>query len=250
MFFILSKVLLYFIFPLTWVILLLLLSLFSKSKPAKRNFKIAAIAVFLLFSNNWLLASFARYWDAPPVPLPVGRTYSCAVILGGFGSENDKGGGYFNNGADRFLQGLKLYQQGKVSHLLITGGNSDIVKDAFREGAWAAGQLKEFGVPAEAILVENESRNTLENGRYTKQLLQQSGLKPPYVLVTSAFHMRRSLMVFKKEKLPVIPYPANYLMARGQFSYFLLLPQAEALYYWSTYIKEVIGYAVYYVKGK
>ncbi len=250
MFFILSKVLLYFIFPLTWVMVLAICSIVVKNTRRKKNLRIAAVVIFYLFSNNFLLNLFARAWDAPPVTLPVGSHYSCAIVLGGFTSADKNEQGYFNTAADRFIQGVKLYKQGIVSHVLITGGNGNIIPGAYHEGAWAGQQLAAMGLPPEAILVENNSRNTLENGAFTRQLLLDTHLAPPYILVTSAFHMRRSLMVFHREDLQVIPYPCNYTAGRYQLSVFDLIPGSEALNTWPYYIKEVIGYAVYWVKGK
>ncbi len=250
MFFILSKILLLFIFPLTWVVVLALVSMLTKRPRRKRNFRIAAVVVFYLFSNNVLLNLFARSWDVPPTTIPAGARYSCAIVLGGFSSADRNEQGYFNLAGDRFIQGVKLYKQGIVSHILITGGNGNIVPGAFREGAWTVQQLSAMGVPPEAILIENNSRNTLENGAFTKQLLDSTHLAPPYVLITSGFHMRRSEMVFMRNKMPIVPYPCNYTAGRGPIGLVDLLPTADALSNWSYYIKEVIGYVVYGVKGK
>jgi len=73
--------------------------------------------------------------------------------------------------------------------------------------------------------------------------LDSAKLKPPYLLVTSAFHMRRSLMIFKKAGMDVIPYPANYIVRRKAVISDLV-PSAEPLFYWTFYIKEVVGYVV------
>ncbi|MDR3681522.1 MAG: YdcF family protein [Flavipsychrobacter sp.] len=250
MFFILSKVLLYFIFPLTWVIVLAICSIVVKNTRRKRNLRIAAVVVFYLFSNNFLLNHFARVWDYPPATLPANSHYSCAIVLGGFSSSDRNEQGFFNLAADRFIQGVKLYKQGAVSHVLVSGGNGNLVPGAYHEGAWAAQQLAAVGLPADAILVENNSRNTLENGAFTRQLLAEKDLQPPYVLVTSGFHMRRSLLVFSREHLPVVPYPCNYTNGRSRVSVLDLLPSSDPLSTWPYYIKEVIGYAVYWAKGK
>ena len=64
------------------------------------------------------------------------KVYSCAIVLGGFSSEGENGEGFFNASADRFIQALKLKTTGKVSHLLITGGNSKIIPGKFIESIW------------------------------------------------------------------------------------------------------------------
>lgn len=250
MFFILSKVLLLFIFPFTWVFTLLLVAVFTKNARRRKSALVAGVIILYLFSNNFLLSLFARAWDAPPVTLPANTHYSCAIVLGGFSSSDMHEQGYFNAAADRFIQGVKLYKQGVADHVLVSGGNGNIVPGVYHEGVWAGQQLALVGLPADAILVENNSRNTLENGAFTKQLLAGKHLAPPYVLVTSAFHMRRSLLVFSRENIPVIPYPCNYTTGRYKLSAVDLLPTQDALSIWPYYIKEVIGYVVYWVKGK
>jgi uncharacterized SAM-binding protein YcdF (DUF218 family) len=240
MYFILSKLLLLFILPLTWILLLLVVSLVSKSKKWKYRSLVAAIALLVLFTNPFLFNQFAQSWDIAPYK-PDNKKYSCAIVLGGFSSSDGNNGGYFNTGADRFLQGIKLMSTGQTAHLLITGGNGSLLPGGFREGLWVQKQLKEFNYPDSVILIESKSRNTLENAKFSKVMLQKAKLPPPYLLVTSAFHMRRSLMIFKKAGIDVVPYPANYLVRRkAEISD--IIPTAEALSGWNTYIKEVVGY--------
>lgn len=241
MYFVLSKILLVLILPLTWILILLSISLVSKGKKWKYRCLVAAIALLVLFSNPFLFNQFAQSWDIAPYK-PDNKKYSCAIVLGGFSSGSYKADGYFNTAADRFIQGTKLLSTGQASHLLITGGTGSLLPDEFREATWVKKQLREFNYPDSAILIESNSKNTLENARFSKVLLNSAKLKPPYLLVTSAFHMRRSLMIFKKSGMDVIPYPANYLVRRKAVASDII-PSAEVLSGWNIYIKEVVGYA-------
>ncbi|MDB5117386.1 MAG: hypothetical protein JWQ79_2878 [Mucilaginibacter sp.] len=248
MYFIFSKILLFLILPIYWVAALLLIALISKDRKRKRHFFIAAALVFYFFSNGLLLNLFAKQWDFQPVALNSSQHYSCAIVLGGFSGSDVDEKGYFNTSADRFIQGLKLLNSKKVSRLLISSGNGNLIAGTFREAAWVKTQLLEMGVPDSVILIENNSKNTFENARFSKTVLQQSHLPPPYLLVTSAFHMRRAQMIFKNAGIPVIPYPCNYLAGRGNISILDLLPDTNALNLWNYYIKEVIGYIINYFK--
>ena len=201
---------------------------------------VAAIVLLVLFTNPFLFNQFAQSWDIAPYK-PDSKKYSCAIVLGGFSSSDGNNGGYFNTSADRFLQGIKLLSNGQTSHMLITGGNGNLLSGGFKEGLWVQKQLKEFNYPDSAILIESESRNTLENARFSKLILQKAKLSPPYLLVTSAFHMRRSLMIFKKAGINVVPYPANYLVRRKAVISDII-PKTDVLSYWDIYIKEVVGY--------
>jgi len=205
---------------------------------------LAAVIVLFIFTDPFLMSKFAGAWDIKPVPLKTSGPYSCAIVLGGFSSRSSSGEGIFNISADRFIQGLKLISTGQVSHILITGGNGDLIPDSFTEGDWVKTQLKIFKVPDSCVLIENRSRNTIENAAFTKPILQKAGLQPPYILVTSAFHMRRSLGIFKATGINVIPYPCNYLPGTGsENSIFIgdFIPDGRLLGTWDYYIKEAIG---------
>jgi len=247
MFFVLSKLLLVFIFPFTWIATFLITSLIIRKPHLKRRFFIAAMILLLIFTCPFLLNQFAKLWDIKPVPLK-NQTYSCVIVLGGFSGVDADGKGAFNSQADRFIQSLKLLTTGKAKHILVSGGNGNLLAGSFRESDWAKTQLNQLKVPDSLIIVENKSRNTLENAAFSKTILAQKHLPPPYLLVTSAFHMRRSLAIFKKQKMEVVPYPCNYIAGNGEFAITDLIPDAGPLYVWNIYIKEMVGHAVNYFK--
>lgn len=241
MFFLFSKLLLVFIFPFTWISALLVAALIVRNLKLKFRLATAAIILLLIFSNPFLLNQFAKRWDVPSAPLKNTKPYSCAVVLGGFTSEDSKGNGFFTGAADRFIEGVKLLNTGKVSHILISSGNGNLFHDNFKEADWVKTQLVLFKVPDSCILIENRSRNTLENAAFSKLILNSKHLQPPYVLVTSAYHMRRSLDIFKKTGIAVIPYSCDYIAGTGGVSLGDFIPSADALGGWNTYIKQVVG---------
>ncbi len=248
MFFFFSKVLLIFIFPFTWFLALFITALIVKKPKLRRRFLVSAVIVLLIFSNPFLFNRFAQAWNIAPQPLKKTGSYSCAIVLGGFAGEDANGDGVFNASADRFIQGLKLVVTGRASHILISGGNGNLVSSKFREADWVKTQLKLLNVPDSCILIEDQSRNTLENAAFSKKILANNHLQPPYVLLTSAFHMRRAYSIFKKEKIEVIPYSCNYIGGNANFSMGDLLPDAGTFGCWDIYIKEVVGVAVNHLK--
>ncbi len=248
MFFILSKLLLFLLLPLYWIIALTLLAFFTKNVKRRRRFLIAAVICFYIFSTPFFLKSFENIWDIKLYSGGDTKKYSCVIVLGGFSSGNTIANGRFNNSADRFIQGAKIMETRQASHILISGGSGQLIPGEFREAAWVRGQLLKFNIPDSLILVESRSKNTIENAAYSKELLQKTHLSPPYLLVTSAFHMRRALLIFKKAGVPVVPYPANYFGSDINFGLDEFLPNASALYNWEFYTKEVVGYVVTYFK--
>lgn len=246
MYFIFSKVLFFLITPFFWVAALFIAGVISKKKHVKKRFFIASAIVFLLFSSPFLLRRFARVWNYPPSPI-TGK-YSCAIVLGGFASEDAKGDGFFNASCDRFIEGAELKTTGKVTHILISGGNSSLNPDGFREADWVKKEILKLNIPDSAVLVERNSRNTFENAEFSKKVLATKHLTPPYILVTGGYHMRRAMYIFKKGGVDVVPYPAEYFSIFENFSIGELMPDLEILLRWNTYIKEMVGYMVARIK--
>ena len=248
MFFIFSKLLIIFLEPTLWITSLFIAAFFVKKKSLKSKLFISGLVVLLLFTNRFLLDQFAKVWDIKSKP-PINQKYSCAIVLGGFaGSDKDKKG-LFNASADRFIQGLILIAQKRASYILISGGNSSLKKSTFQEADFVSTQLKVLHVADSQILVENKSKNTLQNASLTKKILEAKNLKPPYLLVTSAFHMRRALYTFKSAGLDVVPYACDYKAGNSETYLGDFIPSSNALFLWNFYIREVVGYGAYYFKS-
>lgn len=249
MFFILSKVLIYLLNPLLWIVCGFIIAMLVSKQKLRRQALFISFLLLILLSNPFLLNTFARLWDVPSGAIDKKKVYSCAIVLGGFSSEGENGEGFFNASSDRFIQALKLKTTGRVTHLLIAGGNSKIIPGKFIESIWVKRELRMLNVPDSSIIIETASRNTLENARFTRQELESRKLHPPYLLITSAFHMRRSLYTFEKAGIQVLPYSSNYIAGKTSISIDEFIPKAEVLSKWGVYLKELIGFGIYYVKS-
>jgi uncharacterized SAM-binding protein YcdF (DUF218 family) len=232
------------LYPLCWVFALLAIALLAKNRKRKKRLLIAAVVVLYLFSIPLFINMFARAWNVESVLPAEPKVYSCVIVLGGFSSVDNKGKGYFNGSADRFIQGIKLLASGRTKHLLITGGSGYLFPGQYREGDWARTQLKALNIPDSSVLIESNSRNTIENATLSKPILQKAGLKPPYLLVTSDFHMRRAYMIFKKNGYDVVPYPCNYVVGHNDPTFADIIPDGGALFGWNIYLKEAMGYVI------
>jgi len=250
MYFVFSSILVFFLSPITWVLALLLFTLLSKKPKWKRWSLVASVVALVVFSNPYLLFQFAKRWDMAPGTFEKGKVYSSAIILGGFTSEDKDGKGFFNEHADRLIEGMRLKTTGKVSHIFMSGGNSELQPDKFTESGYVKSVLKEFNFPDSTVLIEQRSRNTVENAAYTKEALCKVHLPPPYILVTSAFHMRRAVYIFKKAGIDVIPYPCNYLSGNTGGIDFMdsIIPDVKVLCDWNFYLKEIFGLALVHLQ--
>src|SRR5690606_14661246 len=153
---------------------------------------------------------------------------------------------YFQKGADRLLHTVQLYKLGKIKNILITGGSGLVIG---RQTAAEADQLKSVflycGIPEKDILIENQSRNTRENALFTRRTIDSLRLPGKFLMITSAFHMRRAEGCFKKVDLDVDIFPVDYYTKKRKFTpNILLIPSEGAMGKWATLIHEVTGYLV------
>ncbi len=70
-----------------------------------------------------------------------------------------------------------------------------------------------FGIDASRITLEDKSRDTLENARFTRELIKPKPTER-WLLVTSAHHMPRSVGLFREEGFTVEAYPGRLPHAR------------------------------------
>ncbi|MEO6134445.1 MAG: YdcF family protein, partial [Ginsengibacter sp.] len=103
----------------------------------------------------------------------------------------------------------------------------------------------QFGVPDSVIFIEDASNNTQENAINSKRILDSLQLPPPYLLITSAFHLPRAQITFKNAGIPNDGFPCNYTDGMDSFSWDDLIPTPVGLLGWNLYLKELAGYAYY-----
>lgn len=241
-----SAVLSWVLSPFNWLIVLLLLAWMVKKRSLRRIALILAACIFIIFGNQWLFNWYVKRWQPEPVAINPALQYSCGIVAGGFASPDEHANGYFNSSADRFIQAVKLYKAGEIKHLLISGGNGKTNEKSFQEAAWVKGELLAFGVPDSVIFIEDKSNNTKENAINSKMILDSLHLRPPYLLITSAFHMPRAALMFRKAGVAVDPFPCNYTAGRGKSTTSDLIPWPSNLLNWDLYLKEAVG--VFYIR--
>ena len=251
MFFITSKVLAFLFSPANWLFAGFIMYAFTKKPKRKKIILIITLSLTFLLTNNFIFEKTLMWWQTPVQKFPLGKKYEAGILLGGLYSFDIHNKGYFNDCCDRFIETNKLYQSGIIRKIIISGGSAAIL---FKEPSEADSLKKEFllsGVKEEDIIIDSRSRSTYENALYTKKLKDSFNLKPPYILITSAFHMPRSLKVFKKQNIDVVPITSNYLTVEKKMSpdqY--ILPNPQLINEWGLVFKEWVGIMVYSITGK
>lgn len=251
MFFILSKVLQFIIDPFIWIIILLLVSLFAYDyNTKKRTFRLALIFA-LFFSNTFIFGEFVRLWEMPATPYNQLKTYEAGIVLGGmtkYDAALDRI--QFRRGADRLLQAIELYKKGIIKVIVFTGGSGSMLHPEEKEGVFIERYLLTLGIPKKDFFIEGESKNTRENATLTKELIEKKKLQGDFLLITSAFHMRRSLACFKKVGIEASPYCTDRYGGPRKFELeHLFLPESAVLDSFRNFIHEVVGFIIYKIVG-
>ncbi len=233
-------------YPLTWIIILLILAYFRRKKADFKKWIISSVIVFLVFSNSLLFNIVLSAWEGRNTE--TAETYDGVIILGGYSSWNESHNMVsYNQSSDRLIQGVKVYKKGIADKIVLSGGSGILLKPDEKESAWVSSFLLELGIPKEDIIIENDSRNTHENALFLSKMLD---LKGKYLLVTSAFHMRRARACFEKQGINCDHFRVDYFTDKDDYTLeTFIVPSAYALAGWQIVIKEWIGYCVYSMRG-
>ena len=260
MFLFLSKFLPQFVYPLGFSIILLIGHLYFQKKE-KRSSLLVIFAILVLwiggsdfFSNAITRSLEWRY--LPPKEFPQAE----AIVL--------LGGGVnppiyprlipdLNQSGERIVFAAWLYQQKKAPEILVSGAPLPWSGIPTTEAEAMKRLLLIMGVPEKDILIEDHSKNTYENAVFSRKILAEQGINH-VLLVTSALHMPRAVMVFKKQGLDVIPAPTDFNVTENtdQTTKQLLidfltkiLPSPENLDTTTRAIKEYLGIVIYRLRG-
>lgn len=253
MFFFLSKTLNYLTMPLVIICILLVLSWVLKRKRWKGRLYKGAIILLLFLSNDFISNEAITQWEIPATPYgQITKTYPLGIVLTGVtkGNMHPEDRVYFTRGADRVIHALQLYKLGKIKKILVSGGNGGLAVRSRKEADELADALVLMGVPKEDVLIENQSRNTRESALEIKEMLKDSYVPADCLLITSAFHMRRSRACFKKIEFAMDTFSADFLHHERKYSLdVLFIPKLEALTIWTILMREWTGMLAYKLNG-
>jgi len=247
MIFVLSKILTFLISPITWIIFFLAFGLFTKSIRKKtRSYKLGFIAL-LVFSNPFLLSETFRLWEKPFYANHLKEQYDYGILLGGIADFDEEiNRPVFNKSSDRLLQTLKLYEDGIIDKVIISSGSGYVLKQEIKEADFLKEYLISIGIPEDDLIIENRSKNTHENAVFTKKILTNGIENNSFLLITSAYHMRRAAGCFAKEGFRFDMFSTDKKTRKRSFlPDALIIPSVDALFYWNLLVHEITGFLVY-----
>ncbi|WP_026210834.1 YdcF family protein [Flexithrix dorotheae] len=255
MFFLLSKTVYAVAMPITWVFTLFIWAWLTK-KSQRKNILIGVGTLFLYLScNNFLINNLMHGWEIPATPFDeVKNTYKVGIVLGGVteGFRDPKDRVYTHKGADRVLHAAQLYHLGKIENIIVTGAFQKLTGEKASEAENMKTLLLQNGIPDSVIIKEENSINTRENALECAKILNEQFPNEKYMLITSAFHIRRSEGCFNKAGINVDTFSTDFYSPdknapSNPMDYFF--PSAEAFSRTHRLAREILGYIVYKVIG-
>ncbi len=151
--------------------------------------------------------------------------------------------------ADRILAAAALAHRYPNARIIFTGGSGNLVSNEAREADYAAALFESLGISRERLIMERQSRNTQENAEFS---MAMAAPKPGdrWLLVTSAFHMPRSVGLFRKAGFAVEAYPVDWRVGGAEDLWRFTVLSMGGLDRTTIGIREWIGLIAYRATGK
>jgi uncharacterized SAM-binding protein YcdF (DUF218 family) len=151
--------------------------------------------------------------------------------------------------ADRIVSGAALARKYPNARVIFSGGSPNLISNDAREADYAVMIFDSLGIDKSRLIMERRSRNTLENAEFSKALaMPKPGER--WLLVTSAYHMPRSVGLFRMAGFPVEPYPVDWRIGdKSDLAFFTTLA-TDGLIRTDIATREWIGLVAYRLTGK
>ncbi|MGB0957590.1 MAG: YdcF family protein [Litorivicinus sp.] len=248
----LSKIISTLVHPLNLTLYGLLFALLLRAVGLRR-LALTCAATASLWLWFWSTPFFAEpilsRWEQRHPPVAIGELPSAdwVVVLGGglMGSAPPaRLHAELGSAADRVWLGAELIKAGVAQRVIVTGGTLPWNGQTSSESEAMLDFMRALGVDAGDITLESESQTTRENATYSAPLI---GDAKRAILVTSAFHMERSLRTMRNVMPDIewIPASTDIMVVPRANSLIRFLPDSETLQNAQRYLRERVGIAVY-----
>jgi uncharacterized SAM-binding protein YcdF (DUF218 family) len=254
--FIASKFLAFLTQPLAWVALLMLSAMLCSRTYSRWRLRLGWSALLLLMALGWeplpdaLLRQLEHQYPAIPSTTPL-SSYAGVVVLGGALESayvwTVPGQSALNEAAERMTEVLPLLRKQPQLRVLFTGGEGELFTQGLSEAERAKIFFAAQGIAASSMLFESASRTTYENAVLSKSV---PGVDPtrPWLLMTSAWHMPRSMAVFRHAGWNITAYPVDF--RSGDATPWSNYSMHEGVKKWHNALHELLGLLAYKLSGR
>ncbi len=206
------------------------------------------IAVFGLLGFNAvpeaLMRSLESRFNVPS--LTSKDKYSGVIVLGGATGNpviyKAHGQVPLGDAAERMTVSIALMRKFPNFELIFSGGEGRLVPTGTTEAELAGVFYTEQGLDMKRVTLESQSKTTRENAQRVAALLGER-CKQPWLLLTSAWHMPRSMAEFQSVGCDVTAYPVDF--RTGKETSWVEYSMARSLMSWQTALHEWLGILVY-----
>lgn len=228
--------------------LLLMRGFYSLAKWGFGGLSLLMLLIAVFPIGSWLLVPLElRFPTNPKLPEHIDGI----IVLSG--AEKAVDSDYWqqvevNQAVERDLAFMTLARDYEQAKLVFTGGSSNLFNQSLKATDVAKQLFAAQGFDTSRIIFESQARNTAENASLSHQLIKpQPG--EVWILITTAWHMPRSVGLFCQVNWPVIPYPVDHWTLPDK----VFSPSwsfAQHLLNFNIATKEWLGLLAYYVTGK
>jgi len=253
--FFLSKTLNFFIYPLNILLVnvfLIILFFFLNKKKITKFFALLFIFLFLFFGiyslPYFLLNKLEDYIKVSKISYS--QLTGVIVLGGGVGKglvPKERNEASLHEAAERLTKAIEIYKKNPRIIILFSGFSGSLKPEGWNESDTARKFFIDQGVREENLIFENQSRNTFENVKFSIKIIEDK--KGNWGLITSASHMARSFLVFKKNGLILEPISVDYKTGNSKV-FWLDFNFYGAINLWNVLLHEIIGISYYKLKDK
>ena len=253
--FYLSKLLSFFISPfniLFTIIYIIIFIIFFLNKKKLILFSKLFLFFFLFFGytplSNFLLNYMEDYIENSKYP--TNQLKGILVLGGSFGSglqSKERNEVSINGSVERLTKALEIYKRNPRVLILFSGFSGELNPQGWSESDMARKFFLDQGVKLDNLIFENQSRNTFENIKYSKDIIMN--YKGTWGLITSANHMPRTFFTLKKQGLILEPISVDYKTGTSRM-FWINFDISSGLGNWNVILHELIGISYYKVTNK
>jgi uncharacterized SAM-binding protein YcdF (DUF218 family) len=249
--FVIQKVLWFLVLPPASILVLILVGLLAVNgrRLLGKSLIVLGVALLYLLSLGQVADLILKPLERPYPPLKEDKISADAVVVLGGGSVDLEwlGAGPVPNAETlyRLVTGVELAKKLRIP-LVLSMGNGEPFSTKVNDADTMAKAAYAMGIQKNQLIVENTSRDTLENSREVRKLVKGNRI----ILSTSAYHMIRARAMFAKRGFTVTPAPSYYLAQTRKLTPISFIPRAADLARSATGIAEWMSLVWWGVRGE
>ena len=235
-----------------FLLVLVFLLLFTNLKKTIIFFARFLLILLLFFGytplSNFLLGKIEDF--IKPSRYPIQQLTGVIILGGSFSLEletKERNEVLLNDSAERLTKALEIYKKNPKILILFSGYSNKLKPIGWNESDMAKKFFLEQGVKSENLILENQSRNTFENIKYSKDII--TNYKGTWGLITSANHMPRSYYTFKRQGLILEPISVDYKTGTSQI-FWMNFDIKKGIENWKFILRETVGIFYYKITSK